>query len=75
MVCSVSNVDVRQQGNVWRFPSLVYDYGGGAFFIPYALALFLIGIPILVLEIALGQYYEAGGKTICNVDMLLVHSL
>lgn len=48
-------------GNVWRFPSLVYEYGGGAFFIPYALALFLIGIPILVLEIALGQYYETGG--------------
>lgn len=47
-------------GNVWRFPSLVYDYGGGAFFIPYVLALFLIGIPMLVLEIALGQYYEAG---------------
>jgi SNF family Na+-dependent transporter len=47
-------------GNVWRFPSLVYEYGGGAFFIPYVLALFLIGIPILVLEIALGQYYQTG---------------
>ncbi|KAL7526733.1 hypothetical protein ACHAXR_001626, partial [Thalassiosira sp. AJA248-18] len=47
-------------GNVWRFPSLVYTYGGGAFFIPYVLALVLIGIPILVLEIALGQFYETG---------------
>lgn len=47
-------------GNVWRFPSLVYEYGGGAFFIPYALALFLIGLPILVLEIGLGQYYKTG---------------
>jgi len=47
-------------GNIWRFPSLVYEYGGGAFFIPYILALVFIGLPILVLEIALGQYYESG---------------
>lgn len=47
-------------GNVWRFPILVYEYGGGAFFIPYVLALIFVGIPILVLEIAFGQYYETG---------------
>jgi len=47
-------------GNIWRFPSLVYEFGGGAFFIPYFLSLLFIGLPILVLEIALGQYYESG---------------
>jgi len=47
---------------VWRFSSLVYEYGGGAFFTPYALTLFLDGILLLVLEIALGQYYETGGE-------------
>jgi hypothetical protein len=39
---------------------LAADYGGGAFFIPYLLALFLIGIPLLILEIGLGQYYQTG---------------
>jgi len=47
-------------GNVWRFPALAADYGGGAFFIPYLMALFLIGIPLLILEISLGQYYQTG---------------
>lgn len=47
-------------GNVWRFPNYAYDYGGGAFFIPYLLALFFIGIPILILETAIGQFYQTG---------------
>uniref|UniRef100_A0A7S1BHT6 Transporter n=1 Tax=Corethron hystrix TaxID=216773 RepID=A0A7S1BHT6_9STRA len=47
-------------GNVWRFPALCASYGGGAFFVPYLLALFLIGIPILFLEIGLGQFFQTG---------------
>lgn len=47
-------------GNIWRFPSLAYQYGGGAFFIPYFLALFLIGIPLLILECIVGQTYQTG---------------
>lgn len=42
-------------GNVWRFPALSVQYGGGAFFIPYLIALFFIGIPILILEIGFGE--------------------
>lgn len=47
-------------GNIWRFPALAYEYGGGAFFIPYLMALSLVGIPLLMLEISMGQHERTG---------------
>jgi neurotransmitter:Na+ symporter, NSS family len=47
-------------GNIWRFPYLTYKFGGGAFLIPYLLALFLLGIPLLMLEFAIGQKLQKG---------------
>jgi len=41
-------------GNIWRFPYQVYANGGGAFLLPYLAALLLAGIPVLIIEIALG---------------------
>ena len=53
-------------GNLLRFPSVVFNNHGLQFFIPYFLALFLIGIPILILEITMGQTYRAGCVTSWN---------
>ncbi|MBT3406567.1 sodium-dependent transporter [Candidatus Woesearchaeota archaeon] len=47
-------------GNVWRFPYLTYEFGGGAFLIPYLIALFVLGIPLLILEFAIGQKLQKG---------------
>lgn len=42
-------------GNFWRFPYLTYKYGGGFFFFPYLTCLFFMGIPLLIMELGLGQ--------------------
>ena len=42
-------------GNIWRFSYLCYKNGGGAFVLPYLIALFIVGVPIMVLEIGLGH--------------------
>jgi NSS family neurotransmitter:Na+ symporter len=47
-------------GNVWRFPYMAYANGGGAFFIPYLIALITTGIPLVALEYYLGVRSQKG---------------
>ncbi|WP_035280168.1 sodium-dependent transporter [Brevibacterium album] len=42
-------------GNIWRFPYVAYDSGGGAFIIPYLVALLTAGIPLLFMVYAIGH--------------------
>jgi len=42
-------------GNIWRFPYMAYENGGGAFFIPYLFAMISAGIPFMIMEFTLGH--------------------
>ncbi|GMH38798.1 hypothetical protein BSKO_06696 [Bryopsis sp. KO-2023] len=47
-------------GNIWRFPWLSFKYGGGIFLVPYLLALFLVGLPMLMVELGIGRVMQRG---------------
>ncbi|MDF7823362.1 sodium-dependent transporter [Pontiellaceae bacterium B12227] len=46
-------------GNIWRFGYMAYENGGGAFLVPYVVALIVAGIPLMILEYALGHREKA----------------
>ena len=46
-------------GNIWRYPYVLYSNGGGAFYIPYIVAILLMGMPFLILEYGVGYNFKA----------------
>lgn len=42
-------------GNVWKFPWMVGQYGGGAFVLVYAIFLVILGLPVLAMEFSMGR--------------------
>jgi NSS family neurotransmitter:Na+ symporter len=47
-------------GNIWRFPFVMGDNGGGAFIVAFLVLLFLLAVPGLMAEVALGRYSNKG---------------
>ena len=46
-------------GNVWKFPWMTGQYGGGGFVLVYILCLILLGLPAMVMEFAMGRASQA----------------
>ena len=46
-------------GNVWKFPWMAGQYGGGGFVLIYVLCLVLLGLPVMTMEFALGRAAQA----------------
>lgn len=53
-------------GNVWRFPYLCQQNGGGAFLIPYCIMMVLEGAPVFLIEMGIGQRLRSGSIGVWN---------
>jgi len=47
-------------GNAWRFPGLAAKHGGGTYLLVYLVAMFAIGIPLLMMEVAIARKFHKG---------------
>ena len=43
-------------GNLWKFPYITYENGGGAFVIVYLICIVLVGLPIVLAEMMIGRH-------------------
>ena len=51
-------------GNMWRFPFITGKYGGAAFFFLFVVCLFIIGLPLLLAELAIGRQARSSAGTV-----------
>jgi NSS family neurotransmitter:Na+ symporter len=47
-------------GNVWKFPYITGEYGGGAFVLLYLVCIIAIGVPLLIAEMMIGRHTQRG---------------
>ncbi|XP_055691980.1 sodium-dependent nutrient amino acid transporter 1-like [Lutzomyia longipalpis] len=57
-------------GNVWRFPVIALENGGGAFVIPYLVVLICVGRPVYYLEMLVGQFSSRGAIRVFDFSPL-----
>ncbi|WP_296889172.1 sodium-dependent transporter [uncultured Methanobrevibacter sp.] len=56
-------------GNIWRYPYVLYSNGGGAFYIPYIIAILVLAIPFLILEYGVGYNFRSSfAKGLTNIN-------
>ena len=62
-------------GNIWKFPYMVGENGGGAFLFIYCLCMVLVGLPMLIAEVALGRTVRSNPIDTINdlADRKLIH--
>ena len=54
-------------GNVWKFPSITGQYGGGAFVVLYLFFLIAMGVPMVTVEFAIGRASRRSPLMACQV--------
>ncbi len=53
-------------GNLWRFPYVSIEYGGGAFVFLYIIIAFFVGIPLVIAEVSMGKYLAKKGMRLID---------
>lgn len=54
-------------GNIWKFPFMVGEYGGGAFVLIYLVFLAILGVPLLSVELTIGRASQHSPARMCRV--------